>query len=69
MIVCVGLFDPAVVLLDEPIAGLGLATESAVSAALGAELVGCTVLVATHRPAVVRVSALWDGRFRGVVPS
>jgi ABC-type transport system involved in cytochrome bd biosynthesis fused ATPase/permease subunit len=57
--------DPGVVLLDEPTAGLDLATESAVLAALRAESAGRTVLVATHRPAVLaaadRVVVLRDG--------
>ena len=57
--------DPGVVLLDEPTAGLDLATESAVLAALRVELAGRTVLVATHRPAVLaaadRVVVLRDG--------
>ena len=55
-----------VVLLDEPTTGLDLATESAVLDALRAECAGRTVLVATHRPAVIgaadRVVAVRDGR-------
>ncbi|HVV22742.1 MAG TPA: thiol reductant ABC exporter subunit CydD [Pseudonocardiaceae bacterium] len=62
---------PAVVLLDEPTAGLDLATEATVLTALRRELAGRTVLVATHRPAVLaaadRVLALRDGRFQEVV--
>lgn len=69
----VRLVDPAVVLLDEPTAGLDLATESAVLTTLRAELAGRTVLVATHRPAVLhaadRIAVLREGRFREVVPA
>jgi ATP-binding cassette subfamily C protein CydD len=55
-----------VVLLDEPTTGLDLATESAVLDVLRAECAGRTVLVATHRPAVIdaadRVLTIRDGR-------
>jgi thiol reductant ABC exporter CydD subunit len=40
------------VLLDEPTAHLDVATERQVVAALGAALMGRTVVIATHRPAV-----------------
>ena len=71
LVLRVRLADPAVVLLDEPTAGLDLTTESAVLATLRAELAGRTVLLATHRPAALhaadRVVLLRDGRFREVV--
>jgi ABC-type transport system involved in cytochrome bd biosynthesis fused ATPase/permease subunit len=63
------------VLLDEPTTGLDLATEAAVLSSLRAELAGRTVVVATHRPAVLdvadRVLAVSGGRIvhRVVVPA
>jgi ATP-binding cassette subfamily C protein CydD len=64
----VRLADSAVVLLDEPTAGLDLATEAAVVTALRTGLAGRTVLVATHRPAVLdaadRILLLRGGRLR-----
>jgi ATP-binding cassette subfamily C protein CydD len=56
LILRIRLTDPAIVLLDEPTTGLDLATESAVLATLQNELTGRTVVVATHRPAVLNAA-------------
>jgi ATP-binding cassette subfamily C protein LapB len=58
--------DPRIVLLDEPTTGLDQTTERAVIASLGEWTRDRTVLVATHRPAVIelvdRIVVLEAGR-------
>ncbi len=58
--------DPAVLLLDEPTASLDIASEQAVIAGLGEATRGKTLIVATHRLALLeivdRVIWLEDGR-------
>ncbi|GEL94394.1 ABC transporter ATP-binding protein [Cellulomonas composti] len=61
---------PRVLLLDDPLSALDVATEADVTARLRAELVGTTTLVVAHRPSTValadRVAVLEDGRITGV---
>ena len=58
--------DPAVLLLDEPTASLDIASEQAVIAGLAEAARGKTLIVATHRLALLeivdRVIWLEDGR-------
>ncbi|TML41257.1 MAG: ABC transporter ATP-binding protein [Actinobacteria bacterium] len=61
------LLDAPIVLLDEPISGLDLPAEEVVVLAIGNLLAGRTVIMATHRPALLglagRVIHMDRGRF------
>nr|WP_203755332.1 ABC transporter ATP-binding protein [Cellulomonas chitinilytica] len=61
---------PRVLLLDDPLSALDVATEAAVTARLREVLTGTTTLVVAHRPSTValadRVAVLEDGRITGV---
>ncbi|WP_066581937.1 ABC transporter ATP-binding protein [Cellulomonas timonensis] len=61
---------PRVLVLDDPLSALDVATEAAVTARLRATLTGTTTLVVAHRPSTValadRVAVLEDGRITGV---
>lgn len=66
--------DPAVVLLDEPLAGLDIAVAAEVRHALAGRLRGQTTLVVTHEVLDIwtladRVAALTDGRLAEVGPT
>jgi len=61
---------PAVLVLDDPLSALDVATEEAVTARLRDVLAGTTSLVIAHRPSTValadRVAVLQDGRITAV---
>ncbi len=61
---------PRVLLLDDPLSALDVATEAAVTTRLREVLTGTTTLVVAHRPSTValadRVAVLEDGRITGV---
>lgn len=61
---------PRVLVLDDPLSALDVATEELVEEALRRELTGITTLVVAHRPSTValadRVAVLQDGRITGV---
>ncbi|MCC2319340.1 ABC transporter ATP-binding protein [Cellulomonas chengniuliangii] len=61
---------PRVLVLDDPLSALDVATEAAVTTRLRATLTGTTTLVVAHRPSTValadRVAVLEDGRVTGV---
>ncbi|MBO9553714.1 ABC transporter ATP-binding protein [Cellulomonas sp.] len=61
---------PRVLLLDDPLSALDVATEAAVTNRLREVLTGTTTLVVAHRPSTValadRVAVLEDGRITGV---
>ncbi|AEI12637.1 ABC transporter related protein [Cellulomonas gilvus ATCC 13127] len=61
---------PRVLLLDDPLSALDVATEAQVTARLRDALAGTTTLVVAHRPSTValadRVAVLEDGRITGV---
>src|SRR5690606_569028 len=61
---------PRVLVLDDPLSALDVATEEAVSARLREVLTGTTSLVIAHRPSTValadRVAVLQDGRITAV---
>ncbi len=61
---------PAVLVLDDPLSALDVATEEAVTARLREVLAGTTSLVIAHRPSTValadRVAVLQDGRISAV---
>ena len=61
---------PRVLVLDDPLSALAVATEEAVTAQLRQELAGTTTLVVAHRPSTValadRVAVLQDGRISAV---
>lgn len=61
---------PRVLVLDDPLSALDVATEELVEEALRRELAGITTLVVAHRPSTValadRVAVLENGRISGV---
>ena len=61
---------PAVLVLDDPLSALDVATEARVEAALRAVLASTTALIVAHRPSTVmladRVALLEDGRVTAV---
>jgi ATP-binding cassette subfamily B protein len=61
---------PRVLVLDDPLSALDVATEAAVTRRLRSVLAGTTTLVVAHRPSTValadRVAVLEDGRVTGV---
>lgn len=61
---------PRVLVLDDPLSALDVATEATVTARLRATLTGATTLVVAHRPSTValadRVAVLEHGRITGV---
>ncbi|WP_081861529.1 ABC transporter ATP-binding protein [Cellulomonas sp. HZM] len=63
---------PRVLVLDDPLSALDVATEAQVTQRLRATLRGTTTLVVAHRPSTValadRVAVLEDGRITGVGP-
>ncbi|MGR2753095.1 ABC transporter ATP-binding protein [Agromyces arachidis] len=62
--------DPAVLVLDDPLSALDVATEARVEAELRRVLAGTTALIVAHRPSTVmladRVALLEDGRISAV---
>lgn len=63
---------PRILVLDDPLSALDVATEELVEEALRREVAGITTLVVAHRPSTValadRVAVLQDGRITGVGP-
>ncbi|WP_372594145.1 ABC transporter ATP-binding protein [Actinotalea sp.] len=61
---------PRVLVLDDPLSALDVATEAVVTARLRSALRGTTTLVVAHRPSTValadRVAVLEDGRITGI---
>jgi ATP-binding cassette subfamily B protein len=61
---------PEVLVLDDPLSALDVATEGLVEAALREVLAGTTGIIVAHRPSTVlladRVALLYDGRIKAV---